>query len=120
MSGRIAILGTGWGARVQVPAFRAAGLDVAALWGRTPEKAEGAAAQAGVAFASADVAAILARPDVDLVSIVTPPSTHAELALAALAAGKHVVCEKPTARDAGEAALGRRLIRRKVVDFPWV
>ena len=44
-----------------------------------------------------DTAALLARDDVDVVHIATPPSTHHELALAALRTGKHVLCEKPLA-----------------------
>ena len=96
-----------------MPAFRAAGLEVKALWGRTEEKAQRAAADAGIAFASADVDAVLGRRDIDLVSITTPPATHCELARAALAAGKHVLCEKPTALDAGEAERMRQAARAR-------
>ncbi|MBN1555862.1 MAG: Gfo/Idh/MocA family oxidoreductase [Phycisphaerae bacterium] len=46
---------------------------------------------------------LLARDDVDLVHIATPPSTHHKIALAALKAGKHVLCEKPLAMNAVEA-----------------
>ncbi len=45
----------------------------------------------------------LALPDVDLVCVTTPPHTHLEIVKAALAAGKHVVCEKPFARDLAQA-----------------
>lgn len=81
---RVGIIGGGWGARVQAPAFRDAGFDV-------------------VTAGRDDWRALLQRDDVDLVSIVTPPSEHREMTLAALAGGKHVVCEKPTALDAAEA-----------------
>ena len=47
--------------------------------------------------------AALAVPGVDAVTIDTPPHTHGTLALAAIEAGKHVLCEKPFARDADEA-----------------
>lgn len=100
----VGILGTGWGVRVQVPAFRAAGLEVVALQSRTPGKAERLAAGLGIPFATHEPGELVARDGVDLVSVVTPPSTHAELVLAALEAGRHVVCEKPTARSAVEAA----------------
>jgi predicted dehydrogenase len=47
---------------------------------------------------------VVARPDVDAVIICTPTASHSDIALAALAAGKHVLCEKPLARDSAEAA----------------
>ena len=99
----IAIIGTGWGARVQVPAFRSAGLDVVALAGSDAAKTERIAGELGVPSATGDWRELLTRPDVEVVSIVTPPDLHHEIALAALEAGKHVLCEKPTARDGTEA-----------------
>ncbi|WP_448337286.1 Gfo/Idh/MocA family protein [Chloroflexus aurantiacus] len=99
----IGIIGTGWGARVQVPAFRAAGLTVTALAGSNPAKTVRMAQELGVPFATANWREILERQDVQLVSIVTPPYLHREMAEAALAAGKHVLCEKPTALNAAEA-----------------
>ena len=47
--------------------------------------------------------ALIDRADIDLVHLATPPSTHAPLALAALRAGKHVLCEKPLALDTADA-----------------
>lgn len=98
---RIGIVGTGWGARVQVPRFRDAGLDVVALAGFHRNKTRDLADELGVS--AFDDWRDLIRSDVDLVSIVTPPSEHREMAIAALEAGKHVLCEKPTAMNAGEA-----------------
>ncbi len=46
---------------------------------------------------------LIASPNVDVVSIVTPPDTHKEIAIAALQAGKHVICEKPMALNVAEA-----------------
>lgn len=99
---KIAIVGTGWGTRVQVPLFREAGLQVVAIAGFNREKTAGLATDLGLR-AYDDWRELVASPNVDLVSIVTPPSEHREMSLAALEAGKHVLCEKPTALDAGEA-----------------
>jgi predicted dehydrogenase len=99
---RIGIVGTGWGARVQVPTFREAGLEVTAMAGFHREKTRQLASELGVR-AYDDWHQVVTADDVDLVSIVTPPSEHREMALAALEAGKHVLCEKPTALNAAEA-----------------
>ena len=52
---------------------------------------------------SADWKSVIARKDIDVIDIVTPNDSHAELAIAALQAGKHVICEKPLARTGAEA-----------------
>jgi predicted dehydrogenase len=96
---KIGIIGTGWGARTQVPAFRSAGLDVAAIAGRDLEKTRKTAGELSVEPFD-DWRKLIEA--VDLVSIVTPPLHHREMTLAALQAGKHVLCEKPTAVNAGE------------------
>ncbi len=103
MTVRVGIIGTGWGTSIQVPCFRAAGLEITALWARTPEKAARFAKEFGIPFHTADYREVVEHPEVDLVSIVTPTYLHAETALAALKAGKHVLCEKPTAMNAAEA-----------------
>lgn len=98
---RIGIIGTGWGARVQVPVFREAGLEVVAIAGHDAEKTRKEANALGVKpFANWRE---LIASDLDLVTIETPPSQHVEMATAALAAGKHVISEKPTALNAREA-----------------
>jgi predicted dehydrogenase len=99
---RIGIVGTGWGARVQVPTFREAGLEVVAVAGFHRNKTAKIAEELGLR-AHDDWRELVHASDVDLVSIVTPPSEHREMTLAALAAGKHVLCEKPTAMNAREA-----------------
>jgi predicted dehydrogenase len=98
---RIGIIGTGWGARVQVPAFREAGLDVVAIAGHNAERTRRAAEQLNLEPFD-DWRALIAS-NVDLVTIVTPPSEHLQMATEALDAGKHVLCEKPTALNAEEA-----------------
>lgn len=100
---RIGVLGTGWGTRISVPALRAEGWQVAALWSRNAERAEKQAAELGIPFATHDASALINRPDIDAVTIVTPTPTHRDLCLEALAAGKHVLAEKPMAMHAGQA-----------------
>jgi predicted dehydrogenase len=73
------------------------------LCGRNREAAEQAAARLGWASVETDWKAVLQRDDVHLVDICTPGSSHAEIATAALAAGKHVLCEKPLANTVAEA-----------------
>jgi predicted dehydrogenase len=98
---RVGIIGTGWGARVQVPAFREAGLEVVAIAGHNAERTRKIAGELDVE--PFDDWRKLIASNVDLVTIVTPPSEHLEMATSALNAGKHVLCEKPTALNADEA-----------------
>ncbi|PYQ28563.1 MAG: gfo/Idh/MocA family oxidoreductase [Acidobacteria bacterium] len=99
---RIGIIGTGFGARVQTPLFREAGLDVVALAGFHPAKTREIAGELGLR-AYDDWRELAAAPDIDLVSVTSPPSQHREMATAVLDAGKHCLCEKPTALNADEA-----------------
>jgi len=99
---RIGIIGTGFGARVQTPLFRQAGLEVVALAGFHRDKTRQIATEVGMR-AHDDWRDLIASPDLDLVSVTTPPSEHREMAIAVLEAGKHVLCEKPTALNADEA-----------------
>jgi predicted dehydrogenase len=80
-------------------------LDVrmAVLCGRNREAAAAAAAKLGWDSVETDWKAMLARDDVHLVDICTPGSSHADIATAALEAGKHVLCEKPLANTVAEA-----------------
>ena len=97
------VVGTGFGVLTHVRALRAAGIDVRALVGRDPEKTADRAARAGVPNALSELDEALALPGVQIVTVATPPHTHAGIVLRAIDAGKHVVCEKPFARDADEA-----------------
>lgn len=101
---RVGVIGVGFGASVHVPAFQSEGWEVPALWSRGAERARAAAAGLGVPDVDDDWRALVARDDLDAVAIATPPAAHREQVLAALAAGKHVLCEKPFALSAGEAA----------------
>ena len=98
---RAAVVGTGFGARVHVPALRAAGFDVVALVGTDADRTARRAARVGVERAETDLAAVLA--DVDAVTIATPPAEHKLLALAAIRAGRHLIVEKPFTLTTNEA-----------------
>ncbi|NUT27356.1 MAG: Gfo/Idh/MocA family oxidoreductase, partial [Streptomyces sp.] len=76
---------------------------LAAICGRDTGAVRAAADRHGWAAAETDWRALIARDDIDLVDICTPGDSHAEIALAALAAGKHVLCEKPLANTVEEA-----------------
>ncbi|NEA66894.1 Gfo/Idh/MocA family oxidoreductase [Streptomyces sp. SID12488] len=76
---------------------------LAAICGRDAGAVRAAADRHGWAAAETDWRALIERDDVDLVDICTPGDSHAEIALAALAAGKHVLCEKPLANTVEEA-----------------
>jgi predicted dehydrogenase len=99
----VAVVGTGFGCLTHVRALRAAGFDVLALVGRDPEKTAERAARFEIAQACTAMRDALALEGVDAITIATPPHTHAGLAHEAIAAGKHVLCEKPFTRDAIEA-----------------
>jgi predicted dehydrogenase len=71
--------------------------------GRTASAVSAAAGRLGWADSTDDWHTLLDRDDVDLIDICTPGDTHAEIAIAALAAGKHVLCEKPLANSVAEA-----------------
>ena len=75
--------------------------EMAVLVGRTG--ADASAAAWGWGEAATDWREVIARDDIDVIDIVTPGDTHAEIAVAALAAGKHVLCEKPLANTVAEA-----------------
>src|SRR5438874_9196896 len=96
------VVGTGFGCRIHVPALRAAGFAVVGLVGSNPGKTEKRAGQNGIPAWFTDLDEAIAKTGAKIVTIATPPSTHAALTLQAIARGCHVVCEKPFASDAGE------------------
>src|SRR5512145_2009687 len=76
---------------------------VTALCDAVPATLERARQQTGVKVVSTDYLEVVRRDDVDAVIIATPNHTHREIVLAAVAAGKHVLCEKPLALNATDA-----------------
>jgi predicted dehydrogenase len=105
--------------------MRASGIEVAALVGRDPEKTLERAARFDVPRGLTSLDEALAVDGVDAVTVATPPHTHAPLVLQAVAAGMHVVCEKPFARDAAEArtmlgaALKAGVVHLLGTEFRW-
>lgn len=100
----VAVVGTGFGCLTHVRALRDAGWEVKALVGRDPARTAARAARFGIPVGVTSLAEALAVPGVEAVTIATPPDTHAALVVEAVAAGRHVLCEKPFALDAAEAA----------------
>lgn len=98
-----AVVGTGFGLLTHVRALRAAGIRVEALVGRDPAKTAQRAERAEIRGAFTNLDEAMKVPGVDLVTIATPPHTHADIAVRACEAGKHVMCEKPFAANTGEA-----------------
>jgi len=78
-------------------------VEMAVIVGRKADAVAQAAATWGWAESATDWREVIARDDIDIVDIVTPGDSHAEIAIAALAAGKHVLCEKPLANTMAEA-----------------
>ena len=75
------------------------------ICGRDATQVAGAAERMGWAEHTTDWRTLIDRDDIDLIDICTPGDTHAEIAVAALAAGKHVLCEKPLANTVAEARM---------------
>jgi predicted dehydrogenase len=110
---RVGVIGAGFGARVHVPGFRLLPeAEVTAICAARPERAAAVAAEHRIPGVYADYRELLRNPRVDAVSIATPPHLHHPMSVAALLAGKHVLCEKPMARTVAEA---RDMVRQAEV-----
>jgi predicted dehydrogenase len=100
----IGIIGAGFARRVQIPAFsQCEGAKIVSVSSGTLANAKATAEEFDIEHFSNDWRETIARDDVDLVCITTPPHLHREMALAALNAGKHVLAEKPMAMNVAEA-----------------
>ncbi|BAJ74692.1 predicted dehydrogenase [Microbacterium testaceum StLB037] len=101
-------------------------VEMTVVVGRNADAVASAAEKWGWAESATDWREIIARDDIDIVDIVTPGDSHAEIAIAALDAGKHVLCEKPLANTVAEAeamaeaaARGRARGIRSMVGFTY-
>lgn len=124
MTMRVGIIGLGFGAEVHLPAFTLLpDTIVTAICGRTVARTQAFAEAYAVPGVYTDYRELIASDDVDAVSIAVPTDLHHAVTLAALAAGKAVLCEKPLARTITEAReLARTAEARGVtamVDHEW-
>ena len=110
-SARVAMIGHGFMGAAHSQGWRTAPRvfdlpaepEMAVIVGRNADAVADAAAKWGWAESATDWREVIARDDIDIVDIVTPGDSHAEIAIAALEAGKHVLCEKPLANTVAEA-----------------
>lgn len=102
MAGRFGLVGTGHWARTIHGAGLAAhpGVDLAGVWGRDPGRTAGAAAELGTAPVGSFEQLL---DQVDAVAFAVPPTVQAPLAIRAAGSGRHLLLDKPTALDPGEA-----------------
>ncbi|OLC77034.1 MAG: hypothetical protein AUH78_05240 [Gemmatimonadetes bacterium 13_1_40CM_4_69_8] len=121
MTVRIGIIGTGFARRVQLPGLGLVpGVRVTALASGRRANAEAAAREFGIPDVFSDGVELAHSGEVDLVVISSTPDSHARYALAALEAGKHVLCEKPTALNAGEAQRMLAAAERRPRQLAWI
>ncbi len=101
---KTAIFGTGFMGKVHTEGVRRLGnVEVVAIAASSEEKARQFADQIGIERATGDYRTLLADSSIEAVHVCTPNALHFPMAKAALAAGKHVICEKPLATSAAEA-----------------
>lgn len=102
---RVGLIGAGFARRVQLPGLALVpGTKPTAIASGHRANAEAVARDFGLPFVFSDGTELARSAEVDLVIVSSTPDTHARYAIAALQAGKHVLCEKPMAIDAFEAA----------------
>src|SRR6188474_1216721 len=99
-----AVVGTGFIGPVHVEGLRRAGVEVKGICGSAPEKSAKAAATLGLERGYQNFSDVLNDKDVAAVHLASPNRVHREQVLAALDAGKHVICEKPPAMTYAETA----------------
>jgi predicted dehydrogenase len=101
---KAAILGTGFIGGVHTQMLRRAGVQVRGMLGSSPQRGKAGAAAHGLAHAYASLDEVLNDDAIDVVHVTTPNHAHYEQVMAVLAAGKHVICEKPLAMTSDQSA----------------
>jgi predicted dehydrogenase len=101
---RAAVIGIGFSGAQHVEALRRIGVEVAVIAASEDARARSAASHLGVRSSTGDWRRAAEDSSVDVVHVCLPNDLHREVVLAAIDAGKHVVCEKPLAPDLGAAA----------------
>lgn len=98
---RVGVLGAGtWATFAHLPGWsRDPRCEIVAVYDPERDRADKAAETFDIQAVESDVQALVSRDDIDVVDVCTPSDTHFELSMAALNAGKHVLCEKPVAFD---------------------
>lgn len=110
---RLALIGTGFGSQVHLPAIAHVDhTELVAICSRRQDRVDVIAARHGIPSASTDWRDVVNDPGVDAVIVATPPYLHHQMVIAALEAGKHVLCEKPLARNLAETRDMARLARQ--------
>lgn len=101
---KVGIIGTGFGAKVHIPGFQAIkGAQVLGITSSNFQKTSQIAKENNIKLAFKNWQELVSSPEIDAVSITAPPYLHFKMAMAALKNGKHVLCEKPLAKNAAEA-----------------
>jgi len=108
---RAGVIGTGFIGPVHIEALRRLGVQVVALCD-VPDRVQAAAEKLGIPQAFSDYRQMLKSDAIDVVHITAPNRFHCEMAVAALEAGKHCVCEKPLAMNTRETARIVKLARK--------
>lgn len=120
---KIVLIGAGWAARhVHLPGLKAAGVPATAICDIVPGPAEALASEFGIGRVYTDYREMIEREQPDAVHVLLPNVLHREPVLFALAAGAHVLCEKPIATSTAEAcemfaaaeSAGRKLMAAQV------
>jgi predicted dehydrogenase len=101
---RVGIVGAGFVGRVHAHSARLAGARIAGVAASTPDRGTVARDELGAEQGFASAEELVRSDEIDVVHICAPNNLHVPLALAAIEAGKHVICEKPVALDGAEAA----------------